>query len=476
MIETQVSRVAVAPVTRQRDLTDEIWRLFSSPRLALALIFALAAACLAGALLVQAPPEVLRDPDGTRLWLERAARPKFGGWTDLLQGIGLFWVFQTLWFRSLLGLLAGNIVVCTLNRLPGIWHAVFHPLERPREGLYERGAPRATLALQTASVASGGRRVAAALRRQHYRVVEVHEPGGVYLYADRFRLARFGTLLTHTALIVVLAGAVLQQPLGFFEEPGFAVPIGSTRAVGHGTSLSIRVDDFADEYMEDGRPKDYRSEVVLFDGGREVARQTVRVNEPLMYNGVRFHQSYYGESVLLSVSDPTSTTGSALFHDAVPLTWKSNDGLRPVGYLYLPTRDLHVYLVGTGGDDDPMIRPGEVLVEAYQGVASTPTYRATLLQRQAQTVAGLELQFEREVPFTGLRVVHDPGEVLIWLASALLILGLLMTFYLPTRRLWARVRPAAGGGADIVLVGAGRDMAGQLEPVLRSLAEARHGR
>jgi cytochrome c biogenesis protein len=97
-------------------------------------------------------------------------------------------------------------------------------------------------------------------------------------------------------------------------------------------------------------------------------------------------------------------------------------------------------------------------VEAYQGSARTPTYSATLTQRQTQSVGPLQVVFERELQFTSLRVVRDPSAGLIWLASALIILGFALAFYFPHRRLWARVR-SVEAGVDVTLVGAGKDMA-----------------
>lgn len=461
-----------APATlaaKRRDPVDELWRVFCSPRLALFLILAIAAACLVGALVQQAPGEIQGNPQALRTWVERI-RPKYGGLTDLFQTLGFFWVFQTVWFRALIGLLAINTVVCTLNRLPALWRQVCHPQTRPGEGLFDRGRPREVVALRAASLDEAEALLHQTLARRWYRVVSTTEPHGRYLYADRFRFAPLGTLLTHSALVLVMAAAVLQGPLGFFEEPGFAVPVGSVREVGHETGLAVYVEDFADEYYPDGRPKDYRSELVLYERGREVARQTIRVNEPLAYNGVRFHQAYFGQAALVSASEPDS--GKTLFRDAVALTWKSNDGLRPVGYFFLPTRDLHVYLVGTAGEGDPVVRPGEILVEAYRGAAATqPTYRATLTQRQPLRVGEVELLFERELPFTGLRVVRDPSGVLVWTASGMLVLGLAATFYLPRRRLWARARCEAGS-VSVVLVGPGREMEAELRRLARALEQA----
>lgn len=464
MIEAPTPAQAVKPAeaAARRDIFDDIWSLFTSTKLALGLILAIAAACLAGALVAQVPSEMLQSSDATRTWVERM-RPKYGSFTDAFAAAGLFWIFQTAWFRALLGALTINTFVCTLNRLPNIWRQVFGAPVWPADGLYERGEPRQTVRLAAQPLEAAVRPVGRALRGRRFRVVENAQPTVTYLYADRFRLARFGTVFTHTALLLVFSAAVVSGPLGYFEEPGFAVPIGATRDVGHATGLTVRADDFADEYDAAGRPKDYRSELVVFENGRQVAAQTVRVNEPLIYNGVRFHQAYYGQSAIVSVTDPT---GNQVYRDAVALTWRSNDGQRPVGYFAVPGSDLQVYLVGPAGEGDQIVRPGELLVEAYRAGSTSPNYRLTLTQRRPLALAGLQIQFEREIPFTGLRVVRDPGAMIVWVASALLILGLVLAFYFPHRRLWARLRRLPDG-VELTLTGAGREMA----PELRRLAE-----
>ena len=41
--------------------------------------------------------------------------------------------------------------------------------------------------------------------------------------------------------------------------------------------------------------------------------------------------------------------------------------------------------------------------------------------------------------WTGLVIRNDPGQPIIWLAFGLLIAGLVLTFYFPRRRAWARI-------------------------------------
>ena len=74
-------------------------------------------------------------------------------------------------------------------------------------------------------------------------------------------------------------------------------------------------------------------------------------------------------------------------------------------------------------------------------------------------MAGLDFTFARESRFTGLRVVKDPGTNIIWVASALMVIGLVMLFYFPHRRLWALVKRRDDGTAEVrVGMTAQRDM------------------
>ena len=68
------------------------------------------------------------------------------------------------------------------------------------------------------------------------------------------------------------------------------------------------------------------------------------------------------------------------------------------------------------------------LVTIPVGVTTDPEVTAG----QAITWAGLGA-------WSGMVVRKDPGQPLIWVAFALLIVGLVLTFYFPRRRAWARI-------------------------------------
>ncbi|EJZ85958.1 cytochrome c biogenesis protein ResB [Winkia sp. UMB3158] len=52
---------------------------------------------------------------------------------------------------------------------------------------------------------------------------------------------------------------------------------------------------------------------------------------------------------------------------------------------------------------------------------------------------GLTVLFGREMQYAGVSVRKDPGAVLIWIGTALIMVGLIMTFAYIHRRMWGRV-------------------------------------
>lgn len=70
----------------------------------------------------------------------------------------------------------------------------------------------------------------------------------------------------------------------------------------------------------------------------------------------------------------------------------------------------------------------------------------SMVAGQPVTVGGLEYTFEGRRSFAGISVKRDSGAWFIWIATAMLVGGLALTFYVPRRRLWLRLTP---GGTQI---------------------------
>ena len=468
-----------SPEPAETGISDAVWRFFCSMRLALYMIAALVLASLAGALLIQVPSG-LTDAEYAQ-WLNQM-RPRFGIFTDAFSLLGLFNVFNVWYFRALLGLLTLSVVICTLDRWPRAWRAIRHPSARADDSVFAKAANRAAFARgtvdpsepaesgKTLGVEDVAMKVEAVLRRRGYRVVRDSDASATHLLADRNWFARSGTFLNHMGLILILVGAVVGGIWGFRDRE-FAIPESSTRPVGHDTMLSMKVESFVDEYYAEGPPKDYRSEVVLYDGGAEVRRATIRVNEPLEYGGIRFYQSYFGPAVILQVK---SSNGKVVYDDGIPLDWRTTVGERPAGSVTLPSQGLSVEIVGPSSAKrapDAQIPAGKVMLSVYRAGSSRPDASELLSLGQPKKVGDLEYTFVRERQFTGLQVVRDPGSSIIWIASTLMVLGLMLTFYFPHRRLWVRVE---AGEQTWVRMAAPSSRAFSFAQEFREIAEAIH--
>ena len=88
---------------------------------------------------------------------------------------------------------------------------------------------------------------------------------------------------------------------------------------------------------------------------------------------------------------------------------------------------------------------GEVGLELYDENTAEPVAWAKLKKGTPVELEGLQFTYLQESMYSGFQVSKDPGNALIWVASALFLLGICTIFYLPRRQLWAMVKQADRG-------------------------------
>jgi cytochrome c biogenesis protein len=291
-----------------------LWRGLVSVRFALGLIGFLALASFAGVVIPQLPIEMRGNPAAEASWLE-FQRGRFGFLTDPMDALGFFQVFRSLWFVSGLALLVASVCVCTANRLPPIWRNVFRPQTRvPDEYLAHSDA---SIVVSAANAGSLARELA----RKRYRVTTAVEGGATYVFADRYPWAQFATFVSHLALILFLAGGFVtvitsreQQVFVAEGEPAYPV-----FAIDDRDHMQLYVEDAVGRFDDSGFPLDYRTSLVVYRDGQEVARGVSTVSDPLHYGGYTFHQSYYfPNGAQLKVRDLTS--GRLVYDEFFALT------------------------------------------------------------------------------------------------------------------------------------------------------------
>lgn len=435
-------------------VVDRIWRFFCSVRVAVYEIIFLTLLVLVGTLKGSVIPAQLPK-------LVPALDPLVRRWYA-------FDVYHSMIFAATLALLAVAIVVCTVNRVPGIWNSIVHPTVRTTRQFF-RSAEPAVAVYPSGTAATTATELAAVMKGKRYRVLTEQHGEAIHFYADKHRFGKLGTFPFHLALILVLVGGIVGARYGFRNQL-FAVPEGSIRDVGYGTSLQVRLEDFVDTYSEIGAPTSYRSDIVLYDGGREVKRQSITVNHPMTYKNATFYQSSFGPAAAVRVTDGA---GNVVYEDGVAFTYMSRTNMAaPAALLELPVQGLRVEMIypNTKLNANPEIgnvklQPGQMWVQARDWRTNQPVGQGRVLgQGETATLGGINFQFVRELRFTVMQVAYNPGIPILFAAAFLGVLGLLVTFGMPHRRVRALITERDGGAAEMLLAPmARRDWSGKRE-------------
>jgi hypothetical protein len=85
----------------------------------------------------------------------------------------------------------------------------------------------------------------------------------------------------------------------------------------------------------------------------------------------------------------------------------------------------------TGGDGTPYLLISGL---SYDPLVLTP-------DAPVENEEGYTYTFRGQLEASGLSVRRDPGDTFIWIAVAMAMVGLAVTFYVPRRRLWVKVSP-----------------------------------
>ena len=361
------------------------------------------------------------------------------GVVDTLERLGMFEVFRSPWFSAGLVVLVVSIIVCTLDRTPRLWRGVSDVRVAQPEPYFDPRLP--DRAAMTGVPAEG---IRATLRRRGFRVREATLADGTrYLYGDRHQYTKLATLLTHLGLILFLVAAAATSRLG--EEQGLVVAEGDSltvQPIGTPGLLLVKNLGFDAPGFETGMPSDFTTELAVYQDGQEIARKTIRVNDPLSVGGYTFHQNGFGPAPSIVVRD---AAGDPLWDGPVPLTDSAADS--PYGILSVPGRDLGIQLLLQRGEDGRAI----VLMLPYRVVGTNPdgspipeNYPVMALAPGEIGIArelGLTLELQGVDEYTLLIAKKDPGQGLVWLAFGSLIAGITISFYLPRRRVWTRLAP-----------------------------------
>ncbi|SFM61291.1 cytochrome c biogenesis protein ResB [Thermodesulforhabdus norvegica] len=411
-----------------RSLLRSFYSFCISLRCAILLLIIIAVASCIGTLVPQGMPD-------------EAVKVKYGAdafLTKIITAMNFNDVYHSLWFRAVLAALALNLILCTLERLPGTLRLWSHketnitPERIKKFGLFETIASTRNFddtleeSKRTLSERFGGR-LDAVYRQDNLTGFSL----------SKGKLSLFTVYGIHASIILILFGALIGSILGFRgimnipegEAERIVRIFGKDRAIR--LPYEIKCEKFTVEFYPQGTPKEYRSEVVVLENQREVARAHIRVNEPFTYRGITFYQASYGSILEEAAVTFRDETGGQSYRVVLGMNRSAPLGdTGIVAHLVDFREDFSGFgpalgIVLTGQGKEP---------EGSWILARFPKFHGNRINNFRVVVEEMKTRF-----YTGLQVKRDPGVGIVIAGFCAFALFLLATYLWSYKRIWVVV-------------------------------------
>ena len=506
---------ARAPALGLRGTWLFLWRQLTSMQTALILLMLLAIAAVPGSLY----PQRSVNPTLTQQFLDENGR-----WGEILDTLGFFEVFSSPWFSAIYLLLFISLIGCIIPRV-GV-HLKQLRAKPPRTpSRLTRFTGHTRIELPGASADAVLDSAQRALKRSRYRTELREEKRSRSVSAERGLLRESGNLLFHISLVAVLvciAGGSLTSYRGqitVVEGAGFSNSLTGYDSFEPGAwfdaeqmpPFQFTLEDFRAEYsLEEnettfGQPTSFEADVQVTTPGQDPRAQTIQVNRPLNVDGASMYLLGNGYAPEITLTDPEGTVVADGPLITVPLgdtgytsqlVLKAPDAepeqTAVVGF-FLPTgtideqgpRSLYpdlldpqvvvtVYQGDLGLDDGIPRNAYEVDVSQLEPLTEEGEDTPVLIQlRPGESVDlpdGSTLSVGDVKRYAAFDIAHNPFERWTLISALVAVAGLILSLFVPRRRVWARVSDGADGPV-LEVAGLARSDDPDLERDVHALAD-----
>ncbi|MEM4723804.1 MAG: cytochrome c biogenesis protein ResB [Candidatus Hadarchaeum sp.] len=436
------------------DPLDSLWRILASPYLTTLLLLCLAVLIGLGIILPQRPKEAITDPRANSLWLT-PLRERYHSMADWFIRLGLLDIHHSLWMRGLLGLLAFNLLLATVD--------LIHP-RHPWHASLER-----ELVFHVSSFAASPEHVLGRMQQtvhsQRYRFLKQNDR---LACADRSWVF---PLAVYIGLLLVIGGFAVSERTAWWED-GLALRPGQVRPLGHGTNLALRADTI-EAYT--GPVNGGRMELTFLRSEGETAKRTLHTYAPSFYQGLLFYLTSTEPVLLIQAQDAggqnlplrTPETGATQFME-VALHFREAESPRYIvvldllpgsqlsrqfqqsgleRYVLVPARDLSLRLLYQPPHSKDALPTFQV--EAFRGAETSPFYRGQFHTAETIEIAGDRYFFQPQ-RYAVIKFGQDYGLVFILPGMFLTLVGIVLSVRHPLKRVCLAIQPV-GGAIKVVL-------------------------
>lgn len=394
---------------------------FASVKLALFVLFCLATFSIIGTIIPQKKPM----DQYVELYGENTAK--------LFQILDFPDMYGSWWFVSLLILLCLNLIVCTLERIPSVWQIITqNNLDTSPERLAKMRNRKSFTA--DSPLVEISAKVKSAINNCGWKTSEKNEEGSTLFFTQQGPWTRLGVYVVHTSILLIFVGALIGKFYGY--KGSMMIP--ETRSLStireHYTGKSIGLDfevlckKFNITYYPNEAPKEFLSELVIREDGKDVLSKSIVVNDPLKYKGHTFYQSSYDQTEKLYIkitNKETNQWGHFLSTPGKKIRWEEGK--------------ISFGVINQAPDNEPR----KYRYKLWFKSDDAPADKIWFKDGETSTINQGDSSYEvhvKEFFYTGLQVTKDPGVWYVYVGCIVMLLGLGVAFFMSHRRVWVYLK------------------------------------
>ncbi len=256
-------------------------------------------------------------------------------WFTAFQWLGLYDVYRTHWFVTILAVLVLSTSTCIYRNLP----MMIREMRSYRENATEQSLRHFQHVTEVFADHPQPQQLLQYLDNQGYRYKQKQDGDSLLIAAKRGSTNRLGYIFTHSAIVLICIGGLIDSNIPLKIEQAFGwkkietrdIPESQVPAISRlspsnlsfrgnvtipeGSSADVVFLNIADGYMvqdlpfkigltkfhiehySTGQPKAFASDITIIDKktNRPLLAHTVTVNHPLIYDGVAIYQASFGD-------------------------------------------------------------------------------------------------------------------------------------------------------------------------------------
>ena len=432
---------------------NSLWQFFASVKLALVILCLIAITSIIGT--------VIPQKEAAEFYAANYG-PKVAQVFSILDIPDMY---NSWWFLALLFLLGFNLIICSIDRFPGVWKQV------NADGLALTPERLQKMANRSSWTSPGSvDEVRAALleklQAKGFKAGSRKDDETTILFSQKGHWTRTGVYMVHASILVIFLGAIIGSLGGFKGSVMIPETQESSKVFlydGKGVEeldFAVRNNKFRIDFYPNGMPKEYTSSLTVIEQGKEVLTKVIEVNDPLTYRGITFYQSSYDpyQDFVVVVTTPDGEEQTFIIPFQQQKAWtEKNLKFGVINAKVLGQSIVSSKLWFSDGNDSPAtvwIDDGaEATIERQNG-----TYQVSAKQMYA----------------TGLQVAKDPGVWWVYIGCGLMLFGLYVAFFMSHRRIWLLLRPD-GDQTEVLLTGSANKNRAGFERTFENLGELLKG-